>query len=540
MSAAKLLAELRQLNVELRVAGDRLHFTAPAGTLTAYHREALAAYKPELIVLLTGPPRGVVAASPLRASIRCPSPAPTPGPTRFQFGSPGWPTDYRLVDTQAKFRGFLEQLKEQRYFVFDLETTGLDATTARIVGFAFCWQAAEAYYVPVMAPRDEAKLDYDATLSGLKPLFENPEIGKANQNVKYDLLVLRRHGVHVAGVQGDPMLADYLLRPGAKGHNLDDMAAQYLNYQTIPITDLIGKKGSTQLRMDQVPVQKVANYAAEDADVAFRLEGYLVDKLGSQSMQSLYYDLEVPLVEVLVEMEANGVRIDVSLLSRLSGELGGKIKGLERDIYSLAGYHFNLNSSPQLGKLLFLEKKLPRQGVTKGGISSTDKETLDKLARLGYELPAKLLKYRQLTKLKSTYVDTLPRLVSRVTGRLHTSFNQAVTVTGRLSSSKPNLQNIPARSDLGRKIRQAFLPTQGWSILKADYSQIELRLLAHFCSDDELKRAFRNGLDIHALVASQVFKVAEADITADQRRFAKTINFGVIYGMSAYGLANRL
>jgi DNA polymerase-1 len=447
---------------------------------------------------------------------------------------------YHLVDTPAKFKEFYGQLRKQKRIAVDLETTGLDPLRSAIVGYAFSWQPGEAWYVPVRAPEGQAALDPDKTLAQLAKVLEDPKVAKVNQNIKYDLLVLRRHGLAPAGVVGDPMLADYLLHAGERSHSLEDLARRYLNHAVIPITDLIGK-GKNQLRMDQVNTARVAEYSCEDADVAWRLCTLLEPKLAEAGLAKLYDELEVPLIEVLADLEYNGIRLDVPLLQRLGQEMARQLAAIEQEIYALAGRPFNIASPKQLRQVLFDELKLPAQrktGIT--GEASTDQETMERLAALGHALPTKIVEHRQVAKLKGTYVDALPALINPDTGRIHASFNQTVAATGRLSSSDPNLQNIPVRTEQGRQIRQAFLPAEGWLLLTADYSQIELRLLAHFCGDDELRRAFALDRDIHASVAAQIFGVAEADVTAAMRRMAKTVNFGVIYGISAHGLAQRL
>ena len=359
-----------------------------------------------------------------------------------------------------------------------------------------------------------------------------------NQNIKYDLLVLRQQGIHLAGIVGDSMIADYLLHAGERLHNLDDMTRRYFKHTNIPIESLIGKNGKKQIKMDAVPTAKVCSYAGEDADAALRLADLLEPQLEPLGLRTLYDELELPLIDVLAEMEFNGVRLDVPKLKLLSEEMAGQLAGIEAEIYRLAGREFNIGSLPQLRTILFDELNLPiqkRTGTT--GDASTDQESLERLAALGHELPRQLIEQRQVAKLKSTYVDALPAIANPFTGRVHTSFNQSVTSTGRLSSSDPNLQNIPTRREQGRQIRQAFIAQTGWQILRADYSQIELRLLAHFCDDANMLQAFHDDRDIHASVAAQVFKVPEAEVTKDQRRVAKTVNFGVIYGISAVGLA---
>jgi DNA polymerase-1 len=335
------------------------------------------------------------------------------------------------------------------------------------------------------------------------------------------------------------MVADYLLRAGERSHSLDELSNRYLDHAVIPLARLIGKKG--EIAIDAVPKDDMAQYAGEAADVTWRLGEVLESKLGDEKLLNLYRDLELPLAEVLAELEFNGIRIDVALLARLSEEMTARLGTIESEIYELAGRSFNIASPMQLRQVLFEELKLPKQrrtGIT--GEASTAQVTLERLAALGHALPQKILEHRQIAKLKGTYVDALPGLVNPMTGRVHAAFNQTVAATGRLSSSDPNLQNIPIRTEQGRQIRQAFIPEPGWVLLTADYSQVELRLLAHFCGDETLRQAFKEDRDIHARVAAQIFGVPEAEVTADQRRLAKTVNFGVLYGMSAHGLAQRL
>jgi DNA polymerase-1 len=457
-----------------------------------------------------------------------------------------WQAEYHLIDSEDKFESFYRELRKQKRIAFDLETTSLSPLQAEIVGFAFSWRAGEAWYLALRGPEGSSLLDPVTTLERLRPILEDPGVAKVNQNIKYDLLVLRGRGVQPRGVAGDPMVADYLLHAGERSHGMEELARRYLNHQVIPITDLIGKKSrkTPQLRMDQVPTARVAVYSGEDADVAWRLCELLEPQLGSEQLRKLYDDVEVPLIEVLAELEFNGIRLDIPYLRGLSVDMGRQLETIEKDIYALAGHPFNIGSLVQLRKVLFEELKLPVQGKTGiTGAASTDQETLEKLAVLDHPsaaLPRKILEHRRIAKLKSTYVDALPELVNPNTGRVHASFNQTVASTGRLSASDPNLQNIPVRREEGQQIRQAFLPAEGWLLLTADYSQIELRLLAHFCDDDELRRAFAEDRDIHAAVAAQIFGVAEAEVTSNMRRMAKTVNFGVIYGISPVGLGQRL
>ncbi len=490
------------------------------------------------------------APSPTAVAALPPPPRPRPGqPGLFDQleeaaesppKSPDWDADYKLVDTKKAFDAFLKKLKKQKRFTFDLETTGLDPLREEIVGYAFCWKEKEAYYLPVRGPEGSKLLDPHETLAALKPIFEDPKVLKVNQNIKYEWLALRAAGVDFRGAAGDPMVADYLLHSGERSHGLDELTRRYLGHENISIKDLIGT-GKKQITMAQVPTERVKDYAAEDADTAFRLAALLEPQLDDQGLRKLYDELEIPLIEVLQELEFNGVRLDVPFLTKLSTDMEKQLAAIEKTIHEQAGRKFNIASPKQLREVLFDEMKLPvqkRTGTT--GEASTDQESLERLAALGHTLPKSIIEHRQIAKLKGTYVDALPAMVNPKTGRLHTSFNQTVAATGRLSSSDPNLQNIPARTEQGRQIRQAFLPKEGWQLITADYSQIELRLLAHFADDAQLKEAFAEDRDIHTSVAAQIFKVPDEKVTGDQRRVAKTVNFGVIYGMSAGGLAVRL
>lgn len=480
-------------------------------------------------------------------------PPPANGDPDFAFGALApadappeaaplaWQAEYTLVDTPAQFAAFLALLRQQKRFAFDTETTGLDVLTADLVGLSFCWQAGQAYYLPIRTPEGDAKLDESATLAALAPVFADAAVQKVNQNIKFDLRVLAKLGIAVAGVAGDSMIAHYLLHAGERSHNLDDLAQRYLQHKNIAITDLIGKKGKKQITLAQVPTAKVCQYAAEDADVAWRLTERLEAELSQQQLRKLYDTLEVPLIPVLAELEQTGIRLDVAALQQLGQQMHGQLADLEKAIYALAGREFNIASLRQLREVLFDDLKLPaikRTGITNE--ASTDQETLERLAELGHQLPQKLLEHRQLSKLTGTYVDVLPGLVQPTTGRVHTSFNQTVAATGRLSSSEPNLQNIPARTDQGKEIRQGFVPAPGWRLVTADYSQVELRLLAHFCGDANLRTAFAANQDIHAAVAGEIFQVPPSQANSQQRRIAKMVNFGVLYGISPVGLATRL
>lgn len=449
-----------------------------------------------------------------------------------------WITRYQTVDTPEALATFLDQLAQQPRFCFDTETTALDTRQADIVGLSFCWQAEEAYYLPVRGPEGSQLLDEAATLDALRPILANPATVKVGQNVKYDLLVLDRVGVAVAGPVVDTMVLSYLLESGERNHNLDQLSHRLLDHAMVPITSLIGK-GKAQITMDRVPVDKVAYYAGEDADATWRIEQLLTPRVQEEGLWSLYDDLERPLIHILAGMEQRGVKVDVLRLQTLSKEFAEKIAVIEASIYEHAGHPFNIGSLPQLRQVLFEELKLPATKRTPGGEPSTDVEVLEELATR-HPLPRLLIQQRHFSKLKSTYLDALASLAD-ADGRIHASFNQVVTATGRLSSSDPNLQNIPIRSEDGGQIRQAFVAGfPGWSLLTADYSQIELRILAHYTQDPALVQAFADDRDIHAVVAGRIFKVPESEVTANQRRVAKTVNFGVIYGLSAFGLAARL
>ncbi|MGC1272903.1 MAG: DNA polymerase I [Planctomycetaceae bacterium] len=442
---------------------------------------------------------------------------------------------WRTIDTAEKLAEFVADLARQPRFCLDLETTDLDANRAEIVGWAICREAHNAAYIPVAGPPGARVLDRRAVLETLRPILESGSVEIGNQNIKYDMIVLRRAGVEIRNLGFDPMVGDYLLDAGARSHSLDTLARRYLNHEMIPISDLIGK-GKTQKRMFEVEVEQVAEYAAEDADVAWRLSDLIADRLRQEGLWDLYWNLERPLIAVLAEMEYNGVRVDVEELRRQSVDLTARLERLVGEIHAIAGHEFNIGSPKQLQQVLFDELKLPVVKRTKTG-PSTDVEVLEKLAA-HHELPAKIMEHRTLAKLKGTYVDALPQLVNPNTGNIHCSFNQVVAATGRLSSSDPNLQNIPIRTEEGRRIRQAFVPSQpGWVLLSADYSQVELRMLAHFSGDAALIEAFAEGRDIHATVAADIFGVPQDAVTAEMRRIAKTVNFGVIYGQSPYGLS---
>ncbi|SIN86494.1 DNA polymerase I [Singulisphaera sp. GP187] len=450
-----------------------------------------------------------------------------------------WQTDYRTIDTPELLREFVAELAQQPRFCLDTETTAIDPLRADLVGLAFSWNEGVAYYLPVRGPMWDKHLDVTTTLEALRPILASDSSEKIGQNLKYDMLVLSRYGIEIGGPISDTMVLSYLLESGERNHNLDQLAHRFLDHTMVPISDLIGK-GKTQKTMDQVEVARVAHYAGEDADATWRLEAILAAKVRDEGLWPLYDELERPLITILAKMETAGIKVDVPLLSRLSKEFGGRLSTIEEEIYAQAGHPFNIGSGPQLRQVLFEELKLPSLQKTPGGEPSTAQEVLEELAAK-HPLPRLLIQHRQLAKLKSTYLDSLPGLVHPGDGRVHASFNQGVTATGRLSSSDPNLQNIPVRTEDGRQIRQAFVAgTEGWSLLTADYSQIELRILAHFSGDPALRQAFAADQDIHSVVAARIFGVAESAVDSSMRRVAKTVNFGVLYGLSPYGLAGRL
>ena len=447
---------------------------------------------------------------------------------------------WEVVDTPEKFAGFIESLRGQTRFCLDLETTHVDSMRAAVVGWAFSWLAGTGYYLPVRGPAGSTLLDPQMVIDTLRPILENPSVQIINQNIKYDLTVLARIQLKPDSNQLglDPMVADYLLDAGARSHSLDVLIGKYLGIESIPISALIGT-GKQQKNMVDIPVEKVAEYATEDADLSLRLADLLEERLKLEGLFELYWNLERPLIPILAEMEQTGIRVDADELRRQSIAVTDRLNQTIAEIYAMAGHEFNIDSPIQLRKVLFEEQMLPVRRKTQTG-PSTDQEVLEELALI-HPLPAKITEHRQLSKLKGTYLDALPELIHPETGRIHCSFNQVVAATGRLSSSDPNLQNIPIRTSEGRQIRRAFVPgNDGWKLVCADYSQIELRILAHFSSDAALKAAFEQGIDIHAAVAADVFGVSLEAVNSDQRRVAKAVNFGVIYGQSPFGLAAAL
>lgn len=450
-------------------------------------------------------------------------------------------SSYETVLTEQHFNDWLARLEKAELFAFDTETTSLDYSQARIVGVSFAVTPGQAAYVPLAHdyPGVPDQLDRSAILEKLRPLLENPHKAKLGQNLKYDMHVLANHGIALRGIAHDTMLESYVLNSTATKHNMDDLAKEYLGIETIHYEDIAGK-GAKQIGFQEVSIEQAAPYAAEDADITLQLHQLLNAKLAQQPrLLELYTDMEVPLISVLARIENNGVLIDAAMLAQQSLELSSQIISLEQHAHDLAGQTFNLGSPKQIQDILYDQQKLPVLKKTPKGQPSTEESVLQELA-VDYPLPKLILEYRSLSKLKSTYTDKLPQQVDRQTGRIHTSYHQAVAATGRLSSSDPNLQNIPIRSEEGRKIRQAFIAPEGKKIVAADYSQIELRIMAHLSADKGLLKAFSEGQDVHRATAAEVFGVAPEQVTTDLRRSAKAINFGLIYGMSSFGLAQQL
>ena len=449
--------------------------------------------------------------------------------------------DVATVLDRAALDAWLEKLQGATLFAFDTETTSLDYMAAEVVGVSFAVEAGKAAYVPLAHdyPGAPDQLNREAVLDALKPLLEDESVAKVGQHLKYDANVLANHGITLRGIHDDTMLESYVLDAAGSRHDLDTLALKYLGQRTIHFEDIAGK-GVKQLTFNQVPIEQAAPYAAEDAEVTLRLHHLLSEKLEQEpALSQLYRELEVPLVNVLSRIERNGALVCRDTLAAHSQELGERILALESQAHELAGGPFNLGSPKQLGEILFNQLELPVLRKTPKGAPSTAEDVLAELA-LDYPLPAVLMEYRGLSKLKSTYTDKLPEMIDPRTGRVHTSYHQAVTATGRLSSSDPNLQNIPIRTDEGRRIRQAFIAAPGHQIVAADYSQIELRIMAHLSQDAGLLTAFAEGLDVHSATAAEVFGVEIDAVSGDQRRKAKAINFGLIYGMSAFGLGKQL
>lgn len=449
--------------------------------------------------------------------------------------------DYQVIYTEVELDHWLEKLAQAELFAFDTETTSLDYMQAKIVGLSFAITPHQAAYVPLGhdylgAPE---QLDCELVLEKFKPLLEDASVAKLGQNLKYDMSVLANYGISLAGIKFDTMLESYVADSTGTRHDMDSLALKYLGEKTIHFEDVAGK-GAKQLTFNQIAIEDAAPYAAEDADITLRLHQALWPKVQeSKGLERVFNEVEIPLVPVLSKVERNGAIVSANLLHKQTQELGDRLKEIEQQAYDLAGEEFNLASPKQLGHILFEKLNIPVLKKTAKGAPSTKEEVLQELA-LDYPLPKILLEHRTLSKLKSTYTDKLPTMINPSTGRIHTSYHQAVTATGRLSSSDPNLQNIPIRTAEGRRVRQAFIAPEGWKIVAADYSQIELRIMAHLSGDKGLTEAFAQGLDVHKATAAEVFGVELDAVSTEQRRSAKAINFGLIYGMSAFGLGRQL
>ena len=442
------------------------------------------------------------------------------------------PHNYQLI-TETELAAWVPQLMAQPAFCFDTETDGLEAVSCNLVGLSFAWKAHEAYFIAVN-PENVHRI-----LQQLRPAFENENTQKIGQNCKFDIMVLSRYGIEVKGLLFDTMLAHYLLQPELR-HGMDYLAEIYLNYQTITYEELVGGKGKKALPIEQVAIEKLTEYAAEDADITLQLKYLLAEELAKAGMEKLFYELEMPLLRTLARMEMAGVRIDTAALGASAESMRHNLENIEQEAYTLAGMEFNLSSAKQVGEVLFDHLKIVEKAKkTKTGQYVTSEEVLESL-RSKHPLVGKILDYRGIKKLLSTYIEALPALVNPQTGKIHTSYNQAVTATGRLSSSNPNLQNIPVRDEMGKEIRKCFIPDEGCLFFSADYSQIELRIMAHLSGDKAMIEAFNMDGDIHAATAAKIYKVPLSEVTSDMRRKAKTANFGIIYGISVFGLGERL
>ncbi|MCX6829083.1 MAG: DNA polymerase I [candidate division Zixibacteria bacterium] len=446
---------------------------------------------------------------------------------------------YLCISDIAQLEQLVGELSEKREIAIDTETTSLNSLEAGLVGISLCAEAGKAYYLPIGHTDSKKNLPHEEAFKLLSGLFADRKVQKFGQNIKFDLEVLQRAGLEIDPVSFDTMLASYVINPSGRQHGLNHLAFEQFNYHMQPITDLIGS-GKKQISFAEVEIDKATFYSAEDADYTYRLRGVLAPKIDQLKLHNLYYNIEIPLIKVLAAMEKAGVRIDSDYLAAMSKRLDQDLEILTRDIYIEAGQEFNINSTQQLSIILFEKLKLPTRGKTaKKTNFATDIRVLEELAAI-HNLPRMILDYRQLLKLKNTYIDAIPALISKETGRVHTSFNQTITATGRLSSTDPNLQNIPIRTEIGRQIRKAFIPRdENYLLLSADYSQIELRILAHFSEDKTLIKAFEDREDIHARTAAEVFGVDIKDVTPEMRRSAKTANFAVIYGVTAYGLSQQ-
>ena len=445
------------------------------------------------------------------------------------------PHDYKLIENQEDMIKLCDFFRTNKILSLDTETTSTNAIDAELVGLSFSVKEFEAFYIPIPANREEAQ----KIVNIFKPVYEDPNILKVGQNLKYDLEVLRNYDIHLAGKMWDTMIAHYLIQPELR-HNMDYMAEVYLNYQTIHIDELIGPKGKNQKSMRDLTPSEVYEYAAEDADITLRLKNKLEPELKKNECEDLFYDIEMPLMPVLAEMEMNGVILDTDSLKETSRALTNRMNEIEARIYELAGERFNIASPKQVGDILFEKLKIVEKAKkTKTGQYVTSEEVLQQLKNK-HEIVADILVHRGLKKLLGTYIDALPNLINKRTGHIHTSFNQTITATGRLSSSDPNLQNIPIRGEDGKEIRKAFVPEPGCLFFSADYSQIELRVMAHLSEDENMIKVFREGKDLHAATAANIYKKAIEDVTRDERTKSKRANFGIIYGITVFGLAERL
>ena len=443
---------------------------------------------------------------------------------------------YLLIDNEQKINDLIQELSQQTEICFDTETTGINALTAEIIGMSFCFKKNKAYYVPLLG----TKTDTIYILNLFNKIFQNPHIHWIGQNIKYDFLILKSYNISIKGAFFDTMLAHYVIEPESR-HNMDLISTQLLKYEPVSIETLIGKKGKQQLSMRDAPLEKVKEYAAEDADITFQIKQKLAPQLKDKGVEKVFWEVENPLIPVLIDMEYQGIKIDVDFLKNYSEVLQKECKEFEESVYKQAGVRFNLASPKQLGEVLFDKLQIKADAKkTKTGQYATGEDVIQKLAKQ-HPIVEDILNFRELSKLKSTYIDAIPELVNPLTGRVHTSFSQAVAVTGRLSSNNPNLQNIPIRTQRGKEIRKAFIPRSADRfIISADYSQIELRIVAAISGDKNLCQAFIDGKDIHTATASKVFKIAEEEITKEQRYKAKSVNFGIIYGQGAFGLADNL
>ncbi|MAX81865.1 MAG: DNA polymerase I [Crocinitomicaceae bacterium] len=444
---------------------------------------------------------------------------------------------YHFINDEKAIAQLIKDLAAQKSFCFDTETTSVESTEAELVGLSFSWKTGEGYYVPVSADKEEAQ----ALVNQFKPLLEDENIEKIGQNLKYDITVLKKYDVHVSGKMFDTMIAHYLLHPDMNRRNMDVLAETYLNYKPVSITELIGKKGKNQKSMRDLAPEEVSDYACEDADITLQLKEHFAPELEASNAKKLFDEVEMPLVPVLSDMEQEGINLDVDALKTYSKELAEEVQNIEKSIYEQAGEEFNIGSPKQVGEILFDKLKVTDKAKkTKSGQYATNEEVLQKLQGK-HPIIDLILDYREVVKLKNTYVDPLPNMINPLTGRIHTSYNQVIAATGRLSSDNPNLQNIPVRTEKGRRIREAFVPrNEEYTLLAADYSQIELRIIAALSGDEGMLEAFHSGTDIHATTASKVYGVALDEVTREMRSNAKTVNFGIIYGISAFGLSQRI